>query len=94
MSRVTAQFDLGAAFKIHEHTAAEPRLDPVNPVEVDDLGAIRAKEMPWIELPLQQMERTGNMRLGIFEMDARIDRSSARNRNHLNAASNRSRCFL
>jgi hypothetical protein len=59
MRLATAQFNLGAAF------AAKPWLDPVNPVEVDDLGAIRVKEMPWSELPLHRIKRTGNMRLGI-----------------------------
>src|SRR5574343_604594 len=72
LSLSARQLDLEPALEAHEESAAEPRLDAVDPREVDHLLAVGAEEMLGVEPLFHRGERAEELRLVVVEMHAGV----------------------
>src|ERR1700722_14787428 len=67
-----AELNLGAALELDEEPAAEPRLDPGDPGDIDDLAAVGPEEILRVQPLLHRVERAEELGLRVAKVHAGV----------------------
>src|ERR1017187_4829152 len=67
-----AELHLGAALHLDKEPAAEPRLDPRYPRDIDDLAPVGPEEELGVKPLLHRVERPEKLRLHVGKVDASV----------------------